>query len=336
MNPYSLILSGFADEAALDKTLDQQFSAFSAMGLKYLSLRFIDAGGGVKHVMQLTDHEIETVRQKLIAYSLSVSSIGSPIGKVKLVDIEDGSGNRYYPFADYLKHDVGRACELAVAFDTKLIRGFSFYHPAGENPQDYIDAAVERLKCIVEMCDQSGLTFGLEVEANLIGQNGEILAEIHRAVGSQAMVLIFDGGNLVTQGFNADEIFNQYLKMKDGLGWIHVKDYRAPESMNLVRTVDEEKLKHFVPVEMGDAGHRRILLDLREFLPTLHQRMQMRGVPGVFADLEPHLKGGGQFGGFSGPDGFGVALRSFCNMCDEVGIEASIRNFEDIRTSRGF
>ncbi len=336
MNPSSLILSGFADEAALDKSVDQQFSAFSAMGLKYLSLRFIDVGGGVKHVMQLTDHEIETVRQKLIAYSLSVSSIGSPIGKVKLLDVEDGSGNRYYPFAEYLEHDVGRACELAVAFDTKLIRGFSFYHPAGKNPHDFIDAAVERLKCIVEMCEQSGLTFGLEVEANLIGQNGEILAEIHRAVGSQAMVLIFDGGNLVTQGFNADEIYKQYLNMKDGLGWIHVKDYRAPEGMNLVRAVDEEKLKYFVPVEMGDAGHRRILHDLREFLPMLHQRMQMRGVPGVFADLEPHLKGGGQFGGFSGPDGFGVALRSFRNMCDEVGIEVSIRNFEDIRTSRGF
>ena len=38
--------------------------------------------------------------------------------------------------------------------------------------------------------------------------------------------------------------------------------------------------------------------------------MKSRGVPGVFLDLEPHVKGGGQFGGFSGPDGFGVALRA--------------------------
>lgn len=332
----SLILSGFADEAANDKTVDQQFSAFSALGLKYLSLRFVDVGNGVKHVMQLSDDEVVSIREKLVEYGLSVSSIGSAIGKVKLLDVDDGTGNQYYPFAEYLENQVARACQLAIAFDAKLIRGFSFYHPAGQNPHDYIDAAAERLKSIAQMCDQSGLTFGLEVEANLIGQNGEILSEMYRAVGSQAMVLIFDGGNLVTQGFNSKEIFQQYSKMKDGLGWIHVKDFRVPEGSAFGRTVNEETLKHFVPVELGDAGHERILNDLRTFLPTLHDRMQKRGVPGVFADLEPHLKGGGQFGGFSGPDGFGVALRSFHKMCNDVGIGLVIRDFEDIRTSRGY
>ena len=49
----SVILSGFADEAANQKTAEQQFSAFSAVGLQYFTLRFIDAGNGIKNVMEL-------------------------------------------------------------------------------------------------------------------------------------------------------------------------------------------------------------------------------------------------------------------------------------------
>ena len=39
-----IILSGFADEAANQKTAVQQFSAFAALGLQYYSIRFIDVG----------------------------------------------------------------------------------------------------------------------------------------------------------------------------------------------------------------------------------------------------------------------------------------------------
>ena len=49
-----VILSGFADEAANQKTAVQQFAAFAAMGLQYYSIRFIDVGGGIKNVMKLT------------------------------------------------------------------------------------------------------------------------------------------------------------------------------------------------------------------------------------------------------------------------------------------
>jgi hypothetical protein len=56
----------------------------------------------------------------------------------------------------------------------------------------------------------------------------------------------------------------------------------------------------------------------------------------VFLELEPHLKGGGQFGGFSGPDGLGVATRGLCNLLDYVGIGYGLRTFDDIRRSRGF
>jgi len=332
----NILLSGFADEAANQKTLDQQFAALAALGMRYFSIRFIDAGNGVKNVMALDDNEIVTVKEKLDEYGLSVSSIGSPIGKVKLCDVEDGTSTGYRPFDQYLTDEVVRACELAETFGTKLIRGFSFYHPKGSAVEDHFAQAVDQVGQIAEACDQRGVTFGLEVEANLVGQNGQTLAKMHQQIDNDALVLIFDGGNLVMQGYSEEEIYDQYVAMKPGMGWIHIKDFKDPSGSARVEHVDEESIKHFVPADIGQSGHQRIMDDFAGFIPELESRMKARGVPGVFADMEPHVKGGGQFGGFSGPDGFGVALRAFCRVCDQAGIGYRLRDFDDIRADRGF
>src|SRR4029079_9145258 len=178
----SVILSGFADEAANQKTAVQQFAAFAAMGLQYYSLRFIDVGGEVKNVMKLTVKEIQQIRHLEDEYGLNVSSIGSPIGKVKLLNVDDGTKNTFVPFKKYLDKDVKKACELAHAFECKLIRGFSFYHPRGTDPWEHVPQVVDQLGKIAEMCHRSDLTFGLEIEANLVGQTGQLLAEIERQV----------------------------------------------------------------------------------------------------------------------------------------------------------
>ena len=331
-----VILSGFADEAANQKTAVQQFATLAALGLQYYTIRFIDVGNGVKNVMQLTLAEIAAIRHAEGEYGLNVSSLGSPIGKVKLLDVDDGTSNRYVPFKKYLETEVAKACELAHAFETKLIRGFSFYHPRGTDPAAHLPQVVEQLGQIAELCHRSDLTFGLEVEANLVGQSGPLLAEIHRQVDHPALLLIFDAGNISTQGCSPDESFAQYQAMKPGLGWLHIKDYRHPHAAKRTDHVDEEALKHFVPADRGDSAHELILRDLRDLLPKLERKLKKRGVPGVFLDLEPHLKGGGQFGGFSGPDGFGVALRGLCRVLDYVGIGYHLRDFDDIKAARGF
>lgn len=331
-----VIISGFADEAANQKTAEQQFAALAALGLQYYTIRFIDAGKGVKNVMELSKSEIGKVRRLQGEYGLNVSSLGSPIGKVKLVDVDDGTHNRYVPFKQYLARDVQKACRLAHAFETKLIRGFSFYHPCTEDAWDHIPQAVDQLGQIAELCHRSDLTFGLEVEPNLVGQNGQLLAEIYRQVNHPAMMLIFDAANIVVQGFSADQIFGQYLAMKSGLGWLHIKDYRHPKPAQRTGHIDEDALKHFVPADIGDSGHETILRDFAGAIPSLHRKLIRRGIPGVFLDLEPHVKGGGQFGGFSGPDGFGVALRGLCRTLDYVGIDYHLRDFDDILIARGF
>ncbi|MBJ44425.1 MAG: hypothetical protein CMJ80_14325 [Planctomycetaceae bacterium] len=331
-----VILSGFADEAANHKTAVEQFAAFAAIGLQYYSIRFIDVGNGVKNVMQLTKAEIKRIRSLQQEYGLQVATIGSPIGKVKLLDVDDGTKNAYVPFKRYLSRDVRKACDIAHAFETKLIRGFSFYHPRKTDARDHLPQVVDQLGQIADVCADNDLVFGLEIEANLVGQSGEILADIHRQVNHPALALIYDAGNIITQGCSPQEVYEQYLAMKPGLGWLHIKDYRHPHRVTRQQHVDEDALKHFVPVNLGDSPHAAILQDLAGTVSKLERKLKKRGVPGVFLDLEPHVKGGGQFGGFSGPDGMGVALRGLCRLLDYVGLDYHLRDFDDIIAARGF
>jgi sugar phosphate isomerase/epimerase len=334
-----VLLSGFGDEAAVSKLAVEQVAVFAALGLDYYSLRFVDAGGGIKNVMALTKKEIRSLNKLHRDYGLRVATVGSPIGKIKLHDVEDGTKNRYVPAERYLREEVARAIDLAAAFDTKLLRGFSFYHPHGTPPEKYVPEVIDRIGAIADACGKAGCIFGLEVEANLVGQTGKLLAKIYRKLKSPHLVLIFDGANLAAQGMSAEQVFEEYVAMRPGIGWIHIKDYRVAPELKAARAagkthVDEESLTDFVPADRGDSGHEVILRDFREHLPKLERKLNRLGVPGVFLDLEPHLKKGGQFGGFSGPDGMGVALRSLCRLLDYVDIGYQIRDFEAVRASR--
>jgi len=330
-----VLLSALADEAAFQLTAVEQFSALAALGLEYYSLRNIDVGKGVKNVMKLTLGEIQTIRHLEDGYGLNVASIASPIGKVKLVNKPDGTKNAFVPFKQYLAKDVARACELAHAFETKLIRGFSFYPPRDADPADHLEQAVDQIGRIVEACHRSDLTFGLEVEANLVGRTGQLLAEIHRRVNHPALVLVFDAANLIVQGFSTADVWKQWQAMKPGLGWVHVKDYRKVKPAARGKHVEEDQLANFVPADIGAAGHERILADLGTMLPVLTKKLKRRGIPGVFVDLEPHVRGGGQFGGTSGPDGMGVALRGLCRVLDRAKVGYHLRDFDDLLAARG-
>ena len=149
------------------------------------------------------------------------------------------------------------------------------------------------------------------------------------------MVLIFDGANIMMQGYSPEEVYQEYLQMKPGLGWIHMKDYRCSSAAKGA-PVDEDSVSDFVPPHLGDCRHEAILRDFSRVMPGLRKKLKRRGIPGVFIDLEPHVKGGGQFGGWSGPDGMGVAARSLCKMLDYIGIDYYLRDFDDVCASRGF
>ena len=329
-----VILTGFADEGPVDKKAESQLTMLSALGMSWYSLRFVDVGTGVKNVMKLTKADVRRLRRLHAEFGIRVSSVGSPIGKVKLHDIEDGTANAFIPFDRYLKNDVQRAVDLAGEFETKLIRGFSFYPPRGTAVEDHIDEAAERLARIAEVCCRGEVVFGLEVEANLVGQNGRLLRSLYRRVNHPNLCLIFDGGNLSSQNLRPDQTYAEYEAMKAGIGWMHIKDYKIDPQLAWTGVVDEERLKNFVPCDQGDSAHEAILRDFGGRIPALTRKLKKQGIPGVFLDLEPHLKGGGQFGGVSGTDGFGVALRALTNLLDYVGIGYRLTGFPEILARR--
>lgn len=334
----SIILSAFADECANRKSAVEQMSVLAALGLRYYTPRFVDVTGAgtVEHVVDLSDDKLRTLKDIHAEYGMQVTSIGARIGKIKLLDVDDGTHNKFVPFEQYLDTEVARTIRVAVALGARFIRGFSFYHPRGEDPQSYVGQAAERIGRIADACARHNIAYGLEVEANLIGQNGRLLAALAAAANRPNLVCIFDGGNLSSQNLNWVEVYREYEAMRDWIGWSHIKDYKVDPSLKWTGVVDEERLKNFVPASLGDSAHEQILRDLREHLPALTARMRTLGAPGVFLELEPHLKGGGQFGGFSGPDGMGVAVRSLCSILDYVGIDYRLRTMDDIRAARGF
>ena len=338
MSEPAVILSAFADEAANRKTAVEQMSALSAIGLSFYSPRFVDVEGNgeVKHVVDLSPAEWSALRDIHDEYGMRVTSIGSRIGKVKLLDVDDGSHDKFVPMEEYLGTEVAATIRSAVAMKTKLVRGFSFYHPRGSDPAEHLDQAAAQIRQIVEACAAEGLIYGLEIEPNLVGETGELLARLAETVDHPNMVLIYDGGNVAAQNKRRDECFAEFQRTLPFLGWIHVKDYRIDPNLVWHGAVDEERLKNFVPSDEGDAGHDRIFSDLKEHLPKLTEKMQGLGVPGFFIEAEPHLKGGGQFGGFSGPDGMGVAIRAICRQLTEAGIAFNLRSFKDIERARGY
>ena len=334
----SVILSAFADEAANQKTALEQFTAIAAVGLRHYSPRFIDVDGSgeVRHVVDLPKAKLKSLAKLQDEFGVSATSIGARLGKVKLRDVDDSSHNTYVEPKKYLSGEVAGTIRAAEALGAKLVRGFSFYHPQTESPDGYVQEAADRLGPIVEACGEAGLIYGLEVEANLVGQNGRLLAKLAKAVGAKNLVCIFDGGNLSSQNMTPLECFAEYQAMRSHLGWVHVKDYQIDPALTWTGVVDEERLKNFVPADVGDSGHEMIFRDLKDHLPKIERRMKKLGAEGVYVELEPHLKGGGQFGGFSGPDGLGVACRALCRLLDYTGIDYRLRDLSDIRADRGF
>lgn len=327
-----VVLTGFCDETCEDKNLERQFAVAAALGLEWISLRFYDLGAGVRNILAADQADLDRIRSLLDKYGLRVSSIGSPIGKIKLHDVQDGTTNSFRPFEAYLEQEVERICAIAECLRAPLIRGFSFYHPRGTAPQHHVAEAASRLRAIAERCRSRSLIFGLEVEANLIGQSGELVQELVQRVEAPNLVSIFDGANLVVQGHSASAVWKQYLAMRGSLGWIHVKDYQSESPGGAVAArghVDEEGLSAFVPAGLGDAAYQQVLPDLKREVPAILERLRRGGwdEPLVFLDLEPHLRKGGQFGGYSGPDGFGLALRYLCRLLEKSKVSYRLRDW---------
>ena len=104
-------ISGFSDEISSDT--GEQFRVLNKLGISFFEPRGIDG----KNISMLDDSEVNALAEKMKKYAIKASSIGSPIGKIKLKD-------------DFDEHfeTFKRVVKTAKMLNSEFIRIFSFYH----------------------------------------------------------------------------------------------------------------------------------------------------------------------------------------------------------------
>jgi len=327
----AVILSAFLDEGVPVedcKDLTQQLLVGQALGLKYWTPRFIfnEAAGENANICTLSDEQVRSVSDASAAAGFSIGCIGTAVGKVKLEDVDDGNRAPYKTHEQHMA-DLKRAIEVAGICGAKFLRAFSLYPPRGANPEDHYARALDRLGPMTELCAAAGVVYLMEPEPNLIGYCSEMMLRLCRDIGNDYLLINPDAANMHVQGCDA---FAEYLAVAEAgkLGLMHIKDYT--EECPSAIAVDEEALRHFGSVDVGIAGHDRIFRDLAQRLPEVHAQLVALGADGLILDVEGHMKGGGQFGGWSGPDGLGVAVRALTGLLGECGVPCVVREYGDV------
>ena len=110
--------------------------------MPFLEIRGVDG----KNVTALTAEEAKEVRRRLDEAGLAVWSMGSPIGKIGIRD-------PFGPHLDLFHHTL----DLADILGAKAFRLFSFYIPAGEDPEIYRDEVLEKMERFAEAGKGSGI-----------------------------------------------------------------------------------------------------------------------------------------------------------------------------------
>jgi sugar phosphate isomerase/epimerase len=225
-----------------------------------------------KNVLDLDDEEVMRARDLLAARGVGVSAIGSPIGKVAITDDFEAHVARFR-----------RAVWVAQRFGTPNIRVFSFFVPPGEAAR-FRDETLRRVGALVAEARTAGLTLLHENEREIYGDTPERCLDLIESIGSPHLRLAFDPANFVSCGVRPFD--EAYPLLRDHIAHWHIKDARLAE-------------RRVTPAGEGDG-------QLAELMRAEAAR-DFRG----FASLEPHLKSGGRFAGFSGPALFHEAARAF-------------------------
>lgn len=197
-------ITGFADE--LNSDFETQMKYWKEFGLSYFELR---SAWGV-NVMQLTDGQVDKVKEIADKYGIKVSCIGSPINKTFIEDPIDFEMKR-----------LERAFHLAKYFGCNKVRVFSFYSKEG-NILDYREEVMSRLKKMADFAKENGIILLHENEAHIYGEKSRESAEIAATLKSEHFGLVFDPANYSVAGedaLEAEKVMHPYIT------YVHVKDY---------------------------------------------------------------------------------------------------------------
>lgn len=216
------LISAFADEAADD--LAGQIAALKRNGLRCIEPR--NANG---NIIQKTDDELQEIAKQLRDAGITVSSLGSPIGKYNIDDDFD------VHLADFRR--ALRACEILGA---KNMRMFSFFVPQ-ERIAECRDEVIRRMTVLVEEASKAGVTLCHENESKIYGQNP---AEVSDLLGSVAGLKgVFDAANYIMHDQDVLEGLEATLP---SLEYVHIKDANKEQ-------------KSITPCGMGDGHYDEVL-----------------------------------------------------------------------------
>ena len=176
-------LSGFADE--IDPDFATQCRVASGLGLKFLEIR--SAWG--TNILDLDEGQLATVRELLAASGLQVSSIGSPIGKIRIE--ED-----FEPHLERMRH----AAEVAALLEAPFIRIFSFFIDPADDPDAHRDEVLRRMRALAGVAEEAGVVLLHENEKEIYGDIPRRCHDIVSSVGSPNLRLAWDPANFVQVG----------------------------------------------------------------------------------------------------------------------------------------
>ncbi|MFA5859181.1 MAG: sugar phosphate isomerase/epimerase [Elusimicrobiota bacterium] len=270
------ILSAFGDEIAPE--LNEQLDLLESEGIKYLDLR----GVWGKNVKLLNDEDCEKIKKILDTRGFKLSTIGSPVGKIKITD-------DFEPEIKVLE----RMIHLAKFFGTKYIRVFSFYVPKTEAPDNYREEVMRRMKVMAALAEKHGVMLELENEGELYGEKPLYVMDVVKTVNSPNLKVLFDAANYVIAGVKPHT--GAFPIVKDQLDMFHIKDATKTEPWI---------------INLAGEGQGQIPDTLAVYKNAKRD---------YFLVLEPHLGKAEKMSGFSGPEKFRLAIKALKNILDNMG-----------------
>ena len=240
-------ISGFSDE--ISRIATAQFAGLNKLNIQYFEPR----GIGPKNISELDDEELETLKSEMEQYNIKVSSIGSPIGKVKVTDSFEEHFEKYK-----------RVVYIAKKLEAPYIRIFSFY-PEADDVQWTESTRAEvlsRLKEMIAYAKEQNVVLLHENEKGIYGDNAERCVDLMKELYCDNFKAVFDPANFVQVGTDTVEAYEQ---LKDYIEYVHIKDALSESGK-------------VVPVGYGDGKVECVLRKLFE-----------NGFDG-FLSLEPHIR----------------------------------------------
>jgi len=200
-------ISGFFDEASM--RLDAQLDLMRALGVRRLCPRVVDG----KNITDFTLRSFnETLGPRLDAAGVSISSIGSNIGKIPLDDEA-----AYQAQLKKLAHLAG----IAEATGCRYIRMFSFYMPQGFDEDALFPQVKEKLQGFLNVIKGRDVTLIHENEKKIFGDTPARAMRLFNAMASPRFALCYDASNYLQIG---EDPWEAYLLTRDATVYFHMKD----------------------------------------------------------------------------------------------------------------